>query len=172
MVRHRCKRSAACHQLELPRPYCLLLTGDWQAVAQSWQDLGAPFEQAMSLLLCDRVAQQSALAILESLGASATVARVRDWLRRDGVRLGSHGPRTSTRTNAWGLTRRQLDVLRLVDAGHSNCQIAEVLFISAKTVDHHISAILDKLDARSRGEAAAFARSSGLQRPWPVWPRS
>lgn len=146
----------------LPPPHRHFLAGDWAAAAQAWQDLGAPFEQGMSLLSGDRQAQCSALAIFENLGATAVAARVRDRFRMDGVRLGRHGPRASSRSNVWGLTMRQLDVLRLVDAGQSNIQIAETLFISAKTVDHHISAILDKLDARSRGEAAAFARQSGL----------
>ena len=61
-----------------------------------------------------------------------------------------------------GLTKRQIDVLKLIDQGRSNGQIAGTLFISAKTVDHHISAILDKLQARSRGEAAAIVRGAGL----------
>ena len=55
-----------------------------------------------------------------------------------------------------------MDVLRLLDQGRTNLEIAERLFVSPKTVDHHVSAILVKLDARSRGEAAAVARRSGL----------
>ncbi|SJM32395.1 helix-turn-helix domain-containing protein [Mesorhizobium delmotii] len=52
--------------------------------------------------------------------------------------------------------------LLLADQGRSNGQIASALFISPKTVDHHLSALLDKLDAKSRGEAAALALNLGL----------
>ncbi len=63
-------------------------------------------------------------------------------------------------------------MLRLIDQGRSNGQIASALFISAKTVDHHISAILDKLDAGSRGEAAAIARNAGADPEVRAWPSS
>ena len=55
-----------------------------------------------------------------------------------------------------------MDVLGLVAEGLSNGEIAERLFISSKTVDHHVSAILGKLDSHSRGQAVALARSVGL----------
>lgn len=145
-----------------PEPYRLMLAGNWDAAARAWQHLAAPYEQALALLKGDHAAQRQALEIFDHLGATAASARVRDLLRLEGVRPSRHGPRASTRSNSWGLTSRQIDVLKLVDGGLSNGQIADKLFISPKTVDHHISAILDKLDARSRGEAAAIARSSGL----------
>ncbi len=146
----------------LTGPLTLQLEGNWEGAAQAWQSIGAPYDEALSLLIGDGAAQRRALGILEKLGAAATEAKVRDQMRRRGVRVRGVGPRASTRSNAWGLTRRQLDVLRLVDEGRSNSQIANALFISPKTVDHHLTAILAKLDARSRGEAAALARGWGL----------
>ena len=69
--------------------------------------------------------------------------------------------RQPTREHPAGLTKRQMDVLTLMNDGLSNAEIGERLFISPKTVDHHVSAILGKLEVSSRGEAAAFARDAG-----------
>ncbi|MFJ1805994.1 MULTISPECIES: AAA family ATPase [unclassified Streptomyces] len=66
---------------------------------------------------------------------------------------------------ALGLTGRERDVLRLVSAGRTNRQIAEVLFISPKTASVHVSNILSKLDVSGRGEAAAVAHRLGLFPP-------
>jgi DNA-binding NarL/FixJ family response regulator len=55
------------------------------------------------------------------------------------------------------LTRREGEVLRLLAWGHSNASIAGQLFISAKTVEHHVGRIMHKLGLRSRAEAAAYA---------------
>jgi len=56
-----------------------------------------------------------------------------------------------------GLTERETEVLRLVAAGKSNKQIADELFVSAKTVSVHVSNVLAKFGVSSRGEAAAVA---------------
>ena len=63
-----------------------------------------------------------------------------------------------------GLTRREREVLEEICAGQSNAAIAAKLFISAKTVDHHVSAVLAKLGAPSRNAAAARAAELGLTR--------
>jgi DNA-binding NarL/FixJ family response regulator len=60
------------------------------------------------------------------------------------------------------LTRRELEVLRLVSAGHNNRQIADTLFISVKTASVHVSNILSKLGVASRGVAAATAHKLHL----------
>ncbi|MGB8881162.1 MAG: LuxR C-terminal-related transcriptional regulator, partial [Solirubrobacteraceae bacterium] len=75
------------------------------------------------------------------------------------------GPRPKTRANAAGLTTRELEVLRLLAEGLRNAQIAERMVVSGKTVDHHVSAILRKLDVRSRGEATSEAGRLGLLGP-------
>ena len=74
------------------------------------------------------------------------------------------GSSPATRANPGGLTDRQLDVLALLIDGLSNADIATRLVISRKTADHHVSAILGKLDVRWRGEAVAAARRLGLPR--------
>jgi DNA-binding NarL/FixJ family response regulator len=70
--------------------------------------------------------------------------------------------RARTMSNPAGLTARELEVLPLLAEGLRNAQIAERLIISPKTVDHHVSAILRKLDAGTRGEAGARAARLGL----------
>ena len=104
----------------------------------------------------------SALAVLDQLQAKTVAAIVRARLRELGVNAVPRGPSTATRSNPAGLTDRQLDVLGLLAEGLSNAGIAQRLVISRKTADHHVSAILTKLDVRSRGEAAVVARRLGV----------
>lgn len=83
-------------------------------------------------------------------------------LRERGARGVKLGPRASTRASSAGLTARQLDVLRLLIHGARNAEIAAQLFLSEKTVDHHVSAVLRKLDVSTRAQAAAEAVRRGL----------
>jgi DNA-binding NarL/FixJ family response regulator len=68
------------------------------------------------------------------------------------------GPRAATRENPFGLTARQSQILALLADGLTNAQIAARLHLSPKTVDHHVTAILTKLNVHAREEAAALAR--------------
>jgi DNA-binding NarL/FixJ family response regulator len=104
----------------------------------------------------------TALSILDDLDAGAAAARVRARLRELGVANPPRKASPRTRANPGGLTERQLGVLALLSEGLSNADIAARLVISRKTADHHVSAILGKLGARSRGEAVATARRLGL----------
>ena len=106
----------------------------------------------------------AALAIdqLQQLSARPAAAIVARRLHERGVRGVPRGPRPATRENPAGLTARELQVLTLLAEGLRNRQIAERLVVSEKTVDHHVSAILRKLDVRTRGEASAQAARLGL----------
>jgi DNA-binding NarL/FixJ family response regulator len=104
----------------------------------------------------------SALALLDALDARAVAGLVRARLREAGVSGVPRGSPPATRANPVGLTARQLDVLALLSDGLSNADIAARLVISRKTADHHVSAILAKMDVRSRSEAAAAARRLGV----------
>jgi DNA-binding CsgD family transcriptional regulator len=136
--------------------------GRWESAAAGWRGLGRPFEEALALGSGDESAQRQALEIFDRLGAGPAAARVRRQLRAGGSRAVPRGPIAGTRANAAGLTRRQVEVLGLVGEGLSNTEIARRLCISAKTAEHHVSAIMARLDAPSRQEAAAAARARGL----------
>jgi DNA-binding NarL/FixJ family response regulator len=99
---------------------------------------------------------------LRALGAPPAAALVARRLRERGARGVSRGPRPRTRANAAQLTSRELDVLRLVADGLRNAAVAERLFLSPRTVDHHVSSVLRKLGASTRGEAVAEARRLDL----------
>jgi DNA-binding CsgD family transcriptional regulator len=156
----------AGHLTEIPNliatPFLLQIKGDWQGAADEWKKLSCPYEEALALADGDEDSKRKALTILESLGAAATINLLKQQMRESGIKKIPKGPRKTTKHNPAGLTERQMDVLKLLTKGLSNSEIASNLFISSKTVDHHISAILSKLNLHSRTEAAAFAQSSGM----------
>lgn len=123
---------------------------------------GLPYEEALALFEGDDENRRQALRILDSMGATATVEKLKSLMKGQGMRNIPRGLRDSTRSNPFQLTNRQIDVLNLLSEGLQNAEIAERLFISAKTVDHHISAILSKLDVNSRAKAVSKAREVGL----------
>jgi DNA-binding CsgD family transcriptional regulator/tetratricopeptide (TPR) repeat protein len=144
-------------------PYALQMAGRAPEAVQIWRRLGLPYEAAMALADHDHEdALREAHHEFERLGATPMADRVGRRLRARGVRDVTRRPRASTRANPSGLTARQLEVLRLVAEGLRNAEIAERLFVSTKTVDHHVSSLLAKLGARSRSEAAG--RANGILR--------
>jgi DNA-binding CsgD family transcriptional regulator len=146
----------------VPEPYTLQITGDWYAAAAAWERLGCPYEQALALLHGDEAAQRAALALFERLGAHPAAEIARRSLRERGARGLHRGPQPRTRANPQGLTSRQLEVLPLLAEGLHNAEIAQRLSTSPRTVEHHVSAVLAKLDARSRAEAVRRAYDLGL----------
>ena len=96
------------------------------------------------------------------LGAVPAARAAAQRLRELGVSGIARGPRRSTLATPAQLTARQLEILRLVSLGLTNTEIARRLYISPKTVNHHVSAILGKLEVRSRKEAAAEAVRLGV----------
>lgn len=141
----------------------LELTGDWAAAAASWRELGCPYEAALVLAEADdEDALRRSLDELRALGARPAEAIVARRLRERGVRDLPRGPRARTRENPAGLTARELEVLALIAEGLRNAEIAAQLFLSDKTVGHHVSAVLRKLGVQNRTQASAEARRLGL----------
>jgi DNA-binding CsgD family transcriptional regulator len=161
-----CWRSrAGVHEqvTRVPKPFALLLDGDWSRAAELWQELGCPYDAALALAGADdEQALRRALDGARSLGARQLATIVARRLRELGVSDVPRGPRASTQANAAQLTAREVEVLELVAQGLRNSAVAERLFLSPRTVDHHVSAILRKLDASTRGEAVAAASGLGL----------
>ena len=145
----------------IAEPYQLLMGGKPIEAAAIWEAKGIPYEQALALMHGGETEQVRALRMLEGLGASVTADRVRRALLDKGVRV-PRGKSRSTRNHAAGLTARQAEVLELLADGLTSPQIADRLFVSHRTAESHVAAILMKLDVTTRDAAIDAARDRGL----------
>ena len=137
-------------------PYAEQLRDDWARAAEEWAEAGCPYETALALAEGDDEALRRALDELNRLGARPAADIVARRMRERGLAV-PRGPRPTTRDSRAGLTQRETEVMGLLADGLRNAEIADRLVLSRRTIDHHVSAILRKLDARTRGEAVAAA---------------
>jgi ATP/maltotriose-dependent transcriptional regulator MalT len=145
----------------------------WERAAAAWEAVGEPYPLAIALFRSAEAALASgsnkeeaagklrrAAEIAAGLGAHPLGEMAAQLARRARIPMGETRVAASPATG--GLTARELEVLGLIAAGMSNARIASELFISPKTASVHVSNIMSKLGAASRGEAAAAARDLGL----------
>jgi DNA-binding CsgD family transcriptional regulator/tetratricopeptide (TPR) repeat protein len=151
----------------------------WGGAAKAWQDLGCPhraayawWRQAQARLDAGQPLTAAAPALRAAAAAAdghaPLLAQVRTLAERARIPLqppaatSSQAPPRAQARATYGLTGRELAVLRLVAAGRSNAQIGTELFISRATASVHVTSILRKLGVTNRVQAAALAERAGL----------
>jgi len=145
-----------------------------EAALAAFTQAGIPYRTAQTRLLLARVLAGSdrevagaearaALSVFEDLGAGRDADAAAALMRDLGVRAARTGPK-----NAGRLTRREQEVLALLGEGLSNPEIAGRLFLSRKTVEHHVARILAKLGLRGRAEAAALVARGATAKSAPA----
>lgn len=145
----------------------------WDRAAAAWRELGNPYETATVLTAAAgsalasnnrpgaRVRLGQARTLAAELGAAPLLARIDELAVR-----GRLSPEPAAAApNDFGLTPREVEVLRVLARGRSNPQIAAELFITPNTVATHVARILGKLGVATRTEAATKAHETGLLDP-------
>jgi DNA-binding NarL/FixJ family response regulator len=145
-------------------PFRLEVEGRAGEAAAEWIRLGVPYEAALCLAgSLDALDVRRAHTMLVELGATAAAGMVERRMREIGAAV-PRGPRPTTRANPNGLTEREVEIALMLAGGLSNAEIADRLVLSPKTVGHHVSAILGKLDVPRRGAVAAAMRGAAASR--------
>jgi DNA-binding CsgD family transcriptional regulator len=116
--------------------------------ANLWKQLGCPYEHALILFEGNDDNKKQAIEIMRKLGAEAIYEKMKFEMRASGIKNIPRGIRKSTQSNPANLTDRELGILRLLKEGLHNKEIGARLFISPKTVAHHISSIFFKRTLR------------------------
>jgi DNA-binding CsgD family transcriptional regulator len=144
-------------------PFAVQMSGRVAEAAAAWRALDFPYHEADALADSDDEDDlRRAWKLFDELGATRRAADTARRLRSAGARDLPRRRQASTRENPAGLTDRQLEIARMVAAHLTNQEIAERLFLSPRTVDHHVSAILNRLDVTNRRHAAQRCRELGI----------
>ena len=148
---------------EVPGPFALETAGDPAGAAAAWARVGRHYDAALAWLgSADEAGLRQALATFDGLGARAAASVARRRMRELGIKAIPRGPRPATRAAPAGLTAREQEVLALLADGLADRQISQRLFISERTVHHHVSAVLSKIGVSSRTAAVREAARLGI----------
>ena len=147
--------AGAVRHNDLPEPFRRELDGDIAGAAAAWEALSMPYAAALvRLQSSDPSELGAAVRELEAMGAQAAAAHGRRRAAERGLAAALPRPRrgasTAARDHPLGLTRREQDVLRLLVKGFTNREISDALARSPRTVEHHVSSVLAKLNAPNR----------------------
>lgn len=154
----------------LPDPCAEELAGNYEQATASWEALGAPYSAALCLMQSGKQVTAPVIArsikLLDRIEARAAATKARAMARAHGFakqmprsRRGHYG---AAKHHPLGLTKREQDILRLVASGATNRDIAEALARSQRTVEHHVSSVLSKLNVANRMEAMLRVQNE----PW------
>jgi DNA-binding CsgD family transcriptional regulator len=174
------KTAAAAGRLWTAERSRLLRCSDpdsWSQAAAAWHELSRPHRRAYALyrqaeaLLADHTMHAAAEPVLrsaavEGVGHQPLTRQIRQLAQRARITLTTAEPASPPEgpfgIAKFGLTERELAVLRLLGQGHTNAEIGRMLFISPKTASVHVTNILRKLGAGSRVQAATIAERARL----------
>jgi DNA-binding CsgD family transcriptional regulator len=165
----RCRRDHPFPKphFSIAKPRQAELAGDAEGACQEWLRLGLPYEAALALMSSADGLQRAA-QMLEELGAAPAAAKARSRAKGLGLTLKvaktKRGPYAIARQHPLGLTGRENDVLELMAQGLGNSEIARRLNRSPRTVEHHVSAVLGKLNASNRMDVMLRLRNE----PWLI----
>lgn len=160
----------ASYAADLPAPHAAEFEGDFSGAAEAWQALSVPYAAALAQLQSNDPAGAEKLAgaikALEKMEAGAAVAKARKIAGELGIAAKMprprRGPYKSARNHPLGLTRREQEILKFIASGASNRDISERLKRSPRTIEHHVSSVLAKLNVANRMEAMLRVQNE----PW------
>lgn len=152
---------------DLPEPYQLELAGKFGEAAAAWDALGLPYAGALALAQSKKQSELlQALQVFDGVGAQAGSAKVRRQFKSKGTDAplpnSRRGPYKGAKDHPLGLTIKEQEILSLLAKGFTNREMSERLKRSQRTVEHHVSAVLAKLNASSRIAAVLRVQNE----PW------
>jgi DNA-binding CsgD family transcriptional regulator len=134
-------------------PYRYEIAGEIAAAAEAWAEVGNPYEQALALAQGNDQQLLAAINLFDELGAKPATKLLRDKAHLLGLRGVPRGPYSGVKEHPLGLSKREVEVIQLIESGHTNAEIAKRLSRSERTVEHHISSLILKLGAKNRVDA-------------------
>jgi DNA-binding CsgD family transcriptional regulator/Tfp pilus assembly protein PilF len=155
---------------EIFQPYAAELAGEFAAAAKAWDQVGSPYQAAMSLAHSNNLQELvEALRLFQKIGAKAASHFVRQRAEllgfTDLLPKPTRGPYKAARQHPLGLTEKEVRVLALLSEGQGNHQIAAQLNRSRRTIEHQVGSVLTKLNARNRVEVILRMQTE----PWLLY---